>query len=241
MEELPKDALFSLAVEMELPDLLNFCRTNSRIHTICSEKYVWLNKLKKDFQYQYTGIFSPEETYVILYKWKQTDKPAISAFSSPVYLKQPLIDFFSNADFGKTESGIPIRNIVLPLIMKGVMNRNLITVLLTLYVKVNNLSSVGADGRKYLSAGPDMEKYLGSYLDDLETADRSKTDAEMLDMRGNSKLRFNRNQFVFSRLMSIANSGIYKRDELTESQSELLKDELIGKALTLIEPKLRIH
>ena len=238
VENLPKDALFSMAVSMELPELLNFCGTNSRIYEICAKNDIWLYKLNKEFPNQYTGVFSPKDAYIILYKWKQTGKnlgsPAdrMYGFNAPVFLKQPLIDFISNANFGETQSGTPIRDIIAPLVKNRVLTRSMLTYLFTLYIKSNNLKQ-----GKYISAGPDIKKYLGDYLEELEAAGLAKTDGELIGRRG-IKPRFNREHFFYSRILSIYNLGIYKENELDETQKKLLTNPTIQKASLLIREKL---
>ena len=237
VDKLPKDVLYSMAISMDLPELLKFCRTNSRIYQICSSNDIWLHKLNKEFPNQYTGVFTPKDAYVILYKWKQSgkklDELGIGGFNTPVFLKQPLIDFLLNANFGETSSGTPVRDIIVPLVKTGVLNRVMLTVLFTLYFKSNNLKE-----GKYISAGPDMKKYLGDYLGELEAADISKTDAQLTGARGIVRPRFDQDQFSYNKIQPIAYLGIYKRDELDEKQKELLANPTIQKALILISETL---
>lgn len=50
MEDLNKDVLLLLAMQMDLPTLNNFCRTSKRINEkVCNNDIFWRNKLEKDF------------------------------------------------------------------------------------------------------------------------------------------------------------------------------------------------
>ena len=80
MDKLSKDVLFSIALELDLPELLRFCMTCQRINQkICQQPYIWLNKLKKDFSKDDVKIFndltsSPKETYELMYKLKELNR-----------------------------------------------------------------------------------------------------------------------------------------------------------------------
>jgi len=50
MEKLDRDTLFSIALELNLPDLLKFCRSSKRINDlVCKRDDIWNSKLKSDF------------------------------------------------------------------------------------------------------------------------------------------------------------------------------------------------
>ena len=50
METLTLDALFSLAISMELPELFRFCSTSNRINNaICKKDNIWYYKLNSQF------------------------------------------------------------------------------------------------------------------------------------------------------------------------------------------------
>jgi len=50
MEKLSKDDLFSIALQLDLPELLNFCRSSKRINDLlCKRKEIWAAKLKQEF------------------------------------------------------------------------------------------------------------------------------------------------------------------------------------------------
>ena len=71
METASKDVLFTIALNLKLPDLLRWCASNSKINRdVCNNDNVWRSKLLKD--YPDIEIFqlnkSLRETYVFLYQ-----------------------------------------------------------------------------------------------------------------------------------------------------------------------------
>ena len=71
METASKDVLFTIALNLKLPDLLRWCSINSKINKdVCNNDNVWRSKLLKD--YPDIEIFqlnkSLRETYVFLYQ-----------------------------------------------------------------------------------------------------------------------------------------------------------------------------
>ena len=68
--KLTKDTLFSIAIHLDLPDLLNFCKSSKRINDISNN--IWYYKLNEEFPgYQLTG--TPKQTYQTLYYTKLKD------------------------------------------------------------------------------------------------------------------------------------------------------------------------
>jgi hypothetical protein len=65
MEDLPKDVLFSLALEMDLPDLLRFCSSHPKINRkVCSNNNIWRTKLLKEYPLlDISGVVKPKELY----------------------------------------------------------------------------------------------------------------------------------------------------------------------------------
>jgi len=64
IENLPKDALFSIAIELDLPDLLALCGSHERIdELICKKNNIWYYKLNQEFpELKYSGK-DPKEYY----------------------------------------------------------------------------------------------------------------------------------------------------------------------------------
>ena len=90
--DLTNDALFSLAIQLELPDLLKLCSSSKKINDyICRNDNIWLYKLNKEFpNWQELrndkNIKDPitskriieakimKDIYKILYTWNRVEK-----------------------------------------------------------------------------------------------------------------------------------------------------------------------
>ena len=77
MEILNKDELFTLALHLELADLLNFCKTSQRYKKLCHNDIVWRGKIRKEFpNFKYEHLISelqkksPRDIYILLYTVK---------------------------------------------------------------------------------------------------------------------------------------------------------------------------
>ena len=75
MEDASKDVLFTIALNLELPELLKWCSSSSRINrNVCQNSDVWRSKLLKDYpneypDYQKFGLNrSLREIYVFFYQ-----------------------------------------------------------------------------------------------------------------------------------------------------------------------------
>ena len=51
------DELFLLAIQMDLPSLLNFCTTDKRHNEFCNRDLIWNYKLNQDFP-EYINTFN---------------------------------------------------------------------------------------------------------------------------------------------------------------------------------------
>ena len=76
MEQVPVDVLFRLSLELDLPELLLFCRSSKRINdSICRRKHIWNRKLNTEFSQQdrqyFTKDRTPRQAYTLLYQLKQ--------------------------------------------------------------------------------------------------------------------------------------------------------------------------
>ena len=74
MNHLPKDLVIQLALELDLPSILNYCRSSKKFnHMICDNYTFWMNKHIRDFNWIYTGektLAAIKDSYKILsYLW----------------------------------------------------------------------------------------------------------------------------------------------------------------------------
>ena len=72
MEQLTSDPLFALAIHLDLPDLLQFCSSSSRINNIlCKREPIWRYKLQQDFSNDLENFVNisktPKDLYILLW------------------------------------------------------------------------------------------------------------------------------------------------------------------------------
>ena len=66
MDKLNKDELFKIAIMLELPELIAFCKTSHRINNlICEKDDIWLYRIKTDFP---NYVILKNKNYKELYK-----------------------------------------------------------------------------------------------------------------------------------------------------------------------------
>jgi hypothetical protein len=74
LQKLNKDELYLLALELDLPDLIRFCKTSKKINEkVCRSNEIWIHKLKEDFKITYSRRrynLEPKKLYILLYKLK---------------------------------------------------------------------------------------------------------------------------------------------------------------------------
>lgn len=66
------DELFSIAIQLDLHDLYNFCSVNNQTVQLCQKDRIWNYKLEKEFS-EYTHLFNTNNTnkqkkYILLYE-----------------------------------------------------------------------------------------------------------------------------------------------------------------------------
>ena len=76
MEKASKDILFTIALELSLPELLNWCLSSKRVNQkVCQNRNVWISKLKRDFSDEDISYFKnifpsySDQQYQELYKF----------------------------------------------------------------------------------------------------------------------------------------------------------------------------
>ena len=89
MDTASKDVLFTIAINLELPSLLRWCQSNSRIRKhVCNNDDVWRSKLLQDYpDYEKFNLNrSLRETYVFMYQ--------LSYIKSLLQTEESLYDIF---------------------------------------------------------------------------------------------------------------------------------------------------
>lgn len=75
-----KDVLMLIALELDIPTLFNYCKSNSRMNeAVCNNDYFWVRRLKQDFNIDYTGN-TPKSEYENIYR--VMDDIAIDSYKS---------------------------------------------------------------------------------------------------------------------------------------------------------------
>lgn len=63
MEELPIDIINYLALDMNISDVINLCKTSKKFRdNICNNRIYWINKLKRDYDVTYDQSFGDPKT-----------------------------------------------------------------------------------------------------------------------------------------------------------------------------------
>lgn len=83
MEALPRDIVSTVALELDLPDLLNYCLSKSDFN-ICNNDSFWMRKLVKDFKVTYNKDFGPAKKYY-LKKFNDRVNEAKAVFIYPIF------------------------------------------------------------------------------------------------------------------------------------------------------------
>lgn len=189
------------------------------------------NKTLKTLKKNYTAGVKRKRT------GEKAARKAGDGFAKGSFLRQPMIDFLRTANLGGVDGpqgGTPVRDVLKPLLDAGLLSRSILTVLMTIYEFANELrSEVG--GKKYFSAGPDMNKYLGPYLTQLEREDAAKSPAQMKTKTGKPRAPFNRNQFVYNRLQNIVQLGLFDKADLTPDQQAYLENQQVKDTLAQVQ------
>lgn len=147
----------------------------------------------------------------------QTKEEKKTGFDTPIYIRDELANFLKEAYENETER----QERLTPLLSLNILSRSVLTRLMIDYIVRNRFVETIQDksGKPkenvFYKADDLMNKYLSSALDKLEEMDSKKTDKEMTDLRGNIKLRFNRNKFTYVRLQSIVNFYVVPSSERT--------------------------
>ena len=157
----------------------------------------------------------------------------VEGFAKGSILTPELVSFLQNANFGPQTASL--RAAMSGLLQSRVLSRAILTPLLTLYEFSNGLRFQGADGKVYFRAGPEMERYLNPYLTKLEQDDAALSDADRTDKNGKVKPRFDRNQFIYSRLQSIVNQGILPSESLPQEYKDYLEQPAVKDQLRQVQ------
>lgn len=199
-----------------------------------------LDKLMKKLQKKFpTSSSSPTKEGTE--QQQNTEIRCGAGFDAPVFIKDELVNFLREAFLvnqtseENKEQTQEKKNLSQLLDMK-IVSRSLLTPMFITYMyEHNNRFEENYEDKEgknksriFFKVDDLMNKYFHEGLTLLEEKDAAKTESELIDMKGNVKLRFNRNRFLYSRLQSIVNlyiiPGLQQKpdSELKKRSSELL-------------------
>ncbi len=85
LNQLSKDEMVRLALFLDLPEILTFCRLAKKFNrNVCENKNFWISRLKQDYGFNYLEISpdksgNPKEYYEFFYKHKTNNKRLVEA------------------------------------------------------------------------------------------------------------------------------------------------------------------
>ena len=98
MDKAPKDVLVTIAMDLDLPSLLRWCQSSSRIQRdVCNNQNVWRGRLLRDYpDYERFNLKkSLKETYVFMYQ--------LELIKQLLGTKESLYDIFLRPDIDLSE------------------------------------------------------------------------------------------------------------------------------------------
>ena len=160
-------------------------------------------------------------------------KTYAQGFDTPVYIRDELVNFLKEA-----YEGTEMKEKLTPLLELKVLSRSVLTHLMKDYIVKNRFVETIQDksGKPkenvFYKTDDLMNKHFSSGLASLEEMDAKKTDEQMTDLKGNRKLRFNRNKFTYVRIQSIMSLYIVPQSEnivpATQETTDLIKNLLLS-------------
>jgi endonuclease/exonuclease/phosphatase family metal-dependent hydrolase/ankyrin repeat protein len=130
-------------------------------------------------------------------------KGPIGGFQTPKFIVPEFLNFLLNVDFG-TYNGIPLRDILYPVLEKRVLSIYIASHLLTIHLYKNLFIE---DGKKFFKVSPEMNLYLDVYLTELE-----------------KKGSFNRNKFQYNKIQFIVYQMFIKNTDLSPEKIVVLNE-----------------
>ena len=101
METASKDVLFTIAIDLELPELLRWCASSKRIYKyVCGNNDMWRAKLLKDYpDYEMFKLNqSLREIYVFMYQ--------LSYIKELLNTEETLFDIFQRKEINLSQKGL---------------------------------------------------------------------------------------------------------------------------------------
>lgn len=165
-----KDLDYKIMEELDIRSLLNFCLTNIYISELCKNDMFWKRRFEQRIGY---GKFKPADMSWRKYYLKLLSEDiSLEGFNQPVYVKEPLINFLRNANFGIYTEEMR-KALELPL-KKGIFSRIVLIKIFQLWFRLNK-----NEGISTAKADENMIKYLS---EGLQVAERNGIDKNLLNL-----------------------------------------------------------
>ena len=155
MERLPKDLVTKLALELDLSDILNYCRSSKKFNNaVCDNFNFWRRKYYKEMGYEYTG----EKTLTAIKAQFEMLNSVKLTVHRPILVKEPLKEFLLSANYG--ENTDKIKSIISGLLQENILSVPIIGNLLSKWLKSKYMYGEGQ--KKFFELGDPMRKYLNT-------------------------------------------------------------------------------
>ena len=196
-----KDLDYKIMEELDIRSLLNFCLTDTYISGLCKNDMFWKRRFEQRIGY---GKFKPADMSWRKYYLKLLSEDISSeGFDKPVYVKEPLINFLRNANFGIYTEEMR-KALKLPL-EKKIFSRSILIPIFGIWFRLN-INDI--QGERTAGADENMIKYLSEGLQLLE------------ERKG-----INKNLLTYLSLRFIFSFYLAERKDLTNEEMENLNSD----------------
>lgn len=202
--DMSKDVYYKIMEDMDIRSLLNFCQTNKYIRDLCRNDYFWKRRFEKHIGY---GKFKPNNITWRKYYLYLLAKVAPREFFSAYYVKEPLVNFLLNENFGKYTD--EIRLTLKLLLKKRIFAKSLLASIYVIWFKLNRDEKTGT-----AKAGQNMNKYLHEGLSIIESHGGNR-----------NRLSYTSSMVLFSPYFILPTESTPKQiDELNSEENRIMID-----------------
>ncbi len=212
MDTLSKDALVLLAMELDYADIIKFCQTSKKVDRyVCQNNDFWRNRLYKEYPFSRNLDTTNSRK---LYREISNEIKNVNTFSTqdvlgfntPVYIREELVNFLSQADLGVTKNHqIPINCLIQYSLSKGISTITILHKLIVRYLRKYIIE------KNRFTVGNNMNNFLNKYLTQFEEDDIGKPGP------------FNRNNFSYMHMQPLITRLIIPTRELGVHQLKELE------------------
>lgn len=213
MEQIGKDPILLIALELDFIDILRLCSTSKFMNRIiCNNTTFWAIKFYKNYPFL-KDIIIPDD-FGKLYKYiefkrneilKNIEPDILNDYSQGSYVKPEIIEFLKNSDLGFIpEYNYSINYLIRPLVESRIFNRPILTRLFLIYL-YKNKRNFNKNGEVHFSVDDNIEHYFNTILDKKE----KQTD-------------FNRYSFNYNESRNLIYKTFIKSNKLAQIDTDIL-------------------